>query len=168
MRGSAGVSNGTLKSGTSYYGGLAANGLESFQMFASAGQGFMIFNSSAYGTSVSLYKPDGSIMGTTGNGYTGTAATTGNYTVVMQAGFITDSGSYRMDYLKGAGDVSRGLLTTGVPRGASLQAHGIESYQFTGVSGEYRERRDVGGFFGARGSLYAQWRPTGPALAVFR
>jgi RHS repeat-associated protein len=135
VRGSAGVSNGTIGSGTSSRGTLATNGLESFQFKGVAGQGILFNNQAAYNASIAVFNPDGSPWSTQSVRFAGTLGYTGTYTAVLIGNFGTDSGSYRLDYLKGKDNVSEGWLVTGKTRSDSLQLNGIESYKFTGVSG---------------------------------
>ncbi|MCB1784523.1 MAG: RHS repeat protein, partial [Alphaproteobacteria bacterium] len=136
VRGSDGVSNGSLTSGASYNGNLSENGLESFQITGTTGQSILLYSDSTYTTNIYVYNPDGSYWSGAGNRFTGTLPSDGTYTVVFTGAYPNYTGSYRFDYLRGADGVSNGTISSGQNYNGDLAENGIESFQIAGVAGQ--------------------------------
>jgi hypothetical protein len=85
LRGGDSVSGGSLVSGTTKNSSLVSNGLDSYQISGTAGQGIILqaINEStpSYTVSIRVYKPDGSFWSTSGNRFIGTLPDSGTYTV---------------------------------------------------------------------------------------
>ena len=135
VRGSSSVSNGILTSGQSYNGTVASNGIESFQFSGTSGQGILLYAGASYNTTISVYRPDGSLWGSDTNRYSGALPAMGTYTVVVTGTAYSNYGPYRLDFVRGAGNVSDGMLISGSTRSGVVQPNGIESYKISGVAG---------------------------------
>jgi hypothetical protein len=136
VRGSDSVSNGSLSSGQSYNGTLSTNGIESFQLTGTSGQGIFLYANASYDATISIYKPDGSYWSSGTNRLSGALPATGTYTVVVTGNNKPNSGAYRLDYVRGSDNVSNGILTSGQSYNGTLATNGLESFQFTGTSGQ--------------------------------
>lgn len=136
VRGSAGTSNGSLTSGTSYNGTLATNGLESFTFSGTSGDWVHLFTSASFSEVITVYKPDGSYWVGYNDRWIDQLPSTGTYTVVIYGYAYSDNGSYRLDYVQSTAGVSNGSLTSGTSYNGTLATNGIESFQFTGTSGQ--------------------------------
>ncbi|OIN85548.1 MAG: hypothetical protein AUJ12_09035 [Alphaproteobacteria bacterium CG1_02_46_17] len=135
VRGSDSVSDGSLTSGQTFNGSLPANGLDSFQITGTAGQGVLFFGSSAsYGVYIEVYKPDGSYWRYALDRFYGTLPDSGTYTVTVYANSDTATGAYNLYYVRGADSVSDGMLVSTLPRSGTLQTNALESYKFSGVA----------------------------------
>jgi RHS repeat-associated protein len=137
VRGSAGVSNGTLTSGKTVSGTLLINGLNSYQFTGTAGQGVLIYAQSAYLAHFSVYNPDGSLWSETDNSrFSGILPVTGTYTVVLNPYYNTSGGAYTLQYVRAGGDVANGKLKSGTTTSGSIDVNGIASFTFEGTAGE--------------------------------
>lgn len=127
-----------LTSGTTTTGSITTPGGTSSQSFtATAGEGVMLYAySSDYTAHIAVYKPDGTYWGAGTQRLSGTLPATGTYNVVISAASPSATGSYSISYVQGGGGVSNGSLTSGQSYNGTLALNGLESFQFTGTSGE--------------------------------
>ncbi len=126
-----------LTSGTTTTGTISIPGGISYQNFtASAGQSIALQGySSAYNVAIKVLKPDGTVLGTGTHRYNATLPVSGTYSVEIY-NVSSATGGYSLSYVQGGGSVSNGSLTSGQSFSGSLSQNGMDSYQFTGTSGE--------------------------------
>ncbi len=136
VRGSGGVSDGSLTSGQTASDTLAVNALTSYQFTGTAGQGIALHTSAAYSANIYVYKPDGSYWDAETDRYRKTLPDTGTYTVVVAGTNYASNGTYDLYYFKGDDSVSSGTLISGQASTTSLDENGMVSYQFYGVAGQ--------------------------------
>jgi|GEM_PF-997412 len=136
VRGGSSVCCGSLTSGVTTTDTLATNELKSYQFSGTAGQ-YMFLNgaSSTFTTSLTIYKPDGSLWQSNLSTLVGALPATGTYTVVVSGQFFSSTGSFNLYYLRGADSVSDGTLN-GQPYYTSLEKGQIRSWTFTGTPGK--------------------------------
>ncbi len=137
VRGNDSVSDGALTSGATASSTMPKNGLKSYTISGTAGQGFYIRVTAAYTMNVFLYKPDGSYWSSGAAGFSTTSLpATGTYTVVLAAASSTSSGAYDISYVRGGSTVSNGVMQSGWNYSATLPVNGLISYQFEGAAGK--------------------------------
>jgi YD repeat-containing protein len=139
VQGGGSVSSGSLTSGsTTTTGSMPVNGLISYQFSGTAGQmAFISMPASGYTGHIYVYNPDGSpATNATDRVFISSLAATGTYTVVLQGALTTDSGSYTIYYVIGAGGVSNGSLTNGTISPGTQGANQLISYQLAGIAGQ--------------------------------
>jgi|GEM_PF-5318188 len=83
-----------------------------------------------------VYKPDGSYWTYGNNLLHLTLPDSGSYTVVVRYSSLTHQGEYHLRYILGASDVENGELISGTSQSAQLGVYDMDSYYFTGESGE--------------------------------
>ncbi len=131
------VSDGSLTSGSTASSTLPTNGLKSYQFSGTAGEGYMLnFAGDGFGGDIVVYKPDGSYWDGDPDRMSGTLPSTGTYTVVVYGTSVSASGDYDLYYVKGAGAVSSGSLTSGQSYSDTMPLNGLKSYQFSGTAGK--------------------------------
>ena len=124
-----------IDSGTSEHGSLTPGGTASYSFTATSGQGVILYGNASYPMNISVYKPSGGLWKTSANRFSGAAPETGTYNIVVSAS-PTASGSFRLDYVRGAGGVSNGTLTSGQVYNGTLATNGLESFEFSGTAGQ--------------------------------
>lgn len=103
-----------------------------------AGEGILLYLDATVPAYIAVDKPDGtSWFHNNGPRFSGTLPVTGTYTVkISTVLYNVSGGSYSLAYLRGASSVSDGSLTSGTSYNGTLAVNGIESFQFTGTTGE--------------------------------
>ncbi|MBI1215901.1 MAG: hypothetical protein GC185_08805 [Alphaproteobacteria bacterium] len=144
--GGGGVSNGKLVSAQPYNGILPTNGIESFQLEGTAGQYVQLFDNASYTAHINLYKPDGSYWTVGNTRLAVTLPVSGTYTVVLYGYYRYDTGPYILYTQFGGENVSGGSLISGDTRSGNLPKNGIDSYFFTGTSGNHVSITTTGSF----------------------
>lgn len=142
------VSKGALKSGQTYNGTLASNQINSFEITGTAGQGFLLNAAASYSNFTYIYKPDGTYWkSANSNGrLDDTFPSSGTYTVIFQGFNPAAIGPYKLYYVKGADNVSDGLLVSGITHTANLYPNGLGSYKFSGTTGNSLSITSTGSF----------------------
>src|SRR5687767_4996653 len=125
-----------LTSGATTTGSISAGGTSNQNFTGTSGQGIVLYAQASYTVVITVYKPDGSYWGYGYNRFSGTLPATGTYNVVISGYSSTDSGTYNLAYVRGSAGVSNGSLTSGQSYNGTLATNGIESFQFTGTSGQ--------------------------------
>ena len=136
VEGGKGVSNGSLYSGRTATATISENALVSYTFEGTAGQGVILQTDASYYAPIRAFKPDGSYWITdTSHRILATLPATGTYTVVVYGVHYADTGPFSLYYARGDDTVSQGYLVSGSARSGDLPENGLETYNFTAVSG---------------------------------
>jgi RHS repeat-associated protein len=140
VRGNSTVSDGALNSGTAASTTMPVNGLKSYTITGTTGQGFYMRIEAGFSSYVTILKPDGSNWTWQSNGFSSGPSyampASGTYTVIVTGNLPGVSGDMKVHYVKGGGAVSNGKMDSGWNYDATMAANGLVSFQFEGVSGK--------------------------------
>lgn len=140
LRGNSSVSDGALNSGATASTSMPLNGIKSYTLTGTAGQGFYL-RVAGISSTVTIWKPDGSTWTWQSNGFSSGPSyampVSGTYTVMITGNLPTVSGPMDVYYVHGGGAVSNpDTLQSGMSPDATLAANGLVSFKFEGTSGK--------------------------------
>ncbi|HSH95656.1 MAG TPA: DUF6531 domain-containing protein, partial [Roseimicrobium sp.] len=176
VHGAEGVANGEMLGGQPQTETMAPNQLWSFKLNAPSVRNFMLFIGATFGANIYIYKPDGSYYTWTNTKRFSNSnfalPNTGDYTVLVFAQYITDTGEFNLYPSQGAGDASEGEALNGKVRaGNSMPLNGLQSFSFTGTSGNPLTISTSGSFtyrvlyiFKPDGTYWTAYNNTWPSL----
>jgi len=128
--------HGSLLSGSMAQGSFTANDLDSYSFVASAGDTIHLSAGSKIQTYLSVYKPDGSLLGNAYNGYKKVAPISGVYRAVIQSRYGFQTGTYELHYINGSTTKEHGYLSSGSMAPGSFTANDLDSYSFVASAGD--------------------------------
>ncbi|MDX2181410.1 MAG: DUF6531 domain-containing protein [Bryobacteraceae bacterium] len=138
LKGASGVSNGVLE-GQPDFTNLNPGEIRSWTFTGTPGKGLLVRTGTSFTTTVSVLKPDGSFHYWNNNGVAITlpVTSTSPYTLVVTASNFGNTGPVILySAVGGTSQVSNGTLQSGLTReDGNLPANGLDSYIFTGSSG---------------------------------
>lgn len=176
VHGAEGVANGDMLGGQPQTENMAPNQLFSFRLNAPSVRNFMLYIGSTFGANIYIWKPDGTYYTWTNTkrftNSTAALPSTGDYTVLVYAQYITDTGEFNLYPSQGAGDASEGEALNGKVRdGNKLPLNGLQSFSFTGTSGNPLTISTSGSFtnrvlyiFKPDGTYWTAYNNTWPSL----
>ena len=131
----SGVSDPSLASGSVDIGHLGLYRIKSFEIEGKAGQYIMLYIKGTSNLTINGYKPDGSPWSSQVNRFTQTFPTTGTYTFAVVYSSSSGEGAYKMYNVRGADSVSEYALNSSQTATGYLPQTGLNSYTFSGISG---------------------------------
>ncbi len=136
VNGTTANEHGELISGAMTSGTLTSNDLDTFTFSVVAGDSVHMLLDSTNQVLLYVYKPDGSLLGTSYNGfYANNLAQGGEYRVLVQGRYAFTVDEYDFHFVNGSTANEHGFIDAGSTVQASFTSNDLDSYQFTGVVG---------------------------------
>ena len=129
--------HGELISGGIVSGALTSNDLDTFTLFAVAGDSIHLSLESSQQTFLYVYKPDGSLLGTSYNGfYANNLPQGGMYRVIVQSRYAFTVDDYDFHYVNGTTADEHGELTSGDMVSGELTSNDLDTFTLSAVTGD--------------------------------
>jgi len=136
VNGTTANEHGDLTSGDMVSGALTSNDLDTFTLSAVTGDSIHLSLDSSQQTYLYVYNPDGSLLGTSYNGfYANNLAQGGVYRIVVQGRFAFTVDNYEFHYANGSTANEHGVIDSGDTVQASFTSNDLDSYQFEASAG---------------------------------
>ena len=136
VNGTTANEHGELISGAMISGELTSNDLDTFTFSVVAGDSVHMLLDSANQVLLYVYNPDGSLLGTSYNGfYANNLAQGGEYRVLVKGRYAFTVDEYSFHFANGSTANEYGFIDSGSTVQASFTSNDLDSYQFTGAVG---------------------------------